>query len=162
MHLSIIAAVADDLAIGQNNRLLCHIPGDLARFKAITTGHPVIMGRKTFNSLPNAPLPLRRNIILTHSPESLPSGCEGVSSLQQALDLVHDENDVFIIGGAQIYTMTLPLVQNMFLTELHSTFPNADAFFPCYNPAEWLETFREDHESTEQHPSFSFVNLIRK
>jgi dihydrofolate reductase len=162
MLLSIIAAVADDLAIGQDNQLLCHIPGDLKRFKTITTGHPIIMGRKTFESLPVTPLLLRRNIILTHTPNSLPSGCEGVETPQQAMELIQSEEETFVIGGAQIYSIFLPFVQTMYLTEIHSTFPKADAFFPSFNPSEWIETFREDHDSSDSHPSFSFVNLIRK
>ena len=93
--LSIIVAVADDLAIGKDNGLLCHIPGDLKRFKELTTGHTVIMGRKTLESLPNGPLPNRRNIVITHRPETLPEGCVSASSLDEAIAKSAEDDEIF-------------------------------------------------------------------
>lgn len=127
--LSIIVAIANNMAIGNNNQLLCHISDDLKRFKALTSGHPVIMGRKTFDSLPKKPLPNRRNIVLTRDPNFNHLGIEVVSSVEQALSILPAETETFIIGGATVYEQFLPYVEKLYVTWIHKDFV-ADTFFP--------------------------------
>lgn len=128
-NLSIIVAVARNYAIGKDNDLIWHISDDLKRFKALTSGHPVIMGRNTWNSLPRRPLPKRRNIVLSHDDTFSPEGAEVARSLQAALDLVHDEDESFVMGGAAIYRLFLPLVRSIYVTWVWNDF-DADVFFP--------------------------------
>ena len=161
--LSIIVAVADDLAIGKDNGLLCHIPGDLKRFKKLTTGHTVIMGRKTLESLPNGPLPNRRNIVITHHPETLPDGCVSAVSLDDAIAKGAEDDETFIIGGGQIYSQAIEKADMLYLTRIHSAFPDAATFFPKYDATNYDEVFCERHEPSEKCKyAFSFVNLKRK
>ena len=161
--ISIIVAVADDLAIGKDNGLLCHIPGDLKRFKELTTGHTVIMGRKTLESLPNGPLPNRRNIVITHSPETLPEGCVSAVSLDDAIAKGAEDDEIFIIGGGQIYSQAIAKADMLYLTCIHSAFPDADTFFTEYNASDYDEVFCERHEPSEKCKyAFSFVNLKKK
>ena len=165
MTLSIIAAIAKNFAIGRKNDLLYHMPNDMKRFKQITTGHTVIMGKNTFASFPKRPLSNRRNIVLA-LPHEVPEdreGAEWVNSLQQAFDLCRDEEEVFIIGGAYVYGQTLPLADRLYLTIIDDEPEDADAFFPVVNFEEWEETFREEHSADERHAKpFCFVNLNRK
>ena len=128
-NLSIIVAMAQNQAIGKDNDLLWHISDDLRRFKSLTSGHPVIMGRNTWNSLPRRPLPKRRNIVLTHNEMFNDDGAEVAHSLQAALDLVCDEEESFVIGGAEIYRQFIPFVHKIFVTWVWQDF-EADAFFP--------------------------------
>lgn len=107
--ISIIVAIAQENAIGRNNQLLCHLSDDLKRFKRLTSGHTVIMGRNTFDSLPNGPLPNRTNIVLTSRPQSLPEGCIAVKSLEEAIACAEADEELFIIGGASVYQQALPL-----------------------------------------------------
>ena len=141
-NLSIIVAIAQNNAIGKDNDLLWHISDDLKRFKALTSGHPVIMGRNTWNSLPRRPLPKRRNIVLTHDISFADEGAEVAHSLQHALDLVCDEKESFIIGGAAIYTLFLPFVQRLYVTHVWHDF-EADVFFPAID----LSLFNKISES---------------
>lgn len=128
-NLSIIVAIAQNNAIGKDNDLLWHISDDLRRFKSLTSGHPVIMGRNTWNSLPRRPLPKRRNIVLTHDHSFADEGAEVAHSMQAALDMVAFEEESFIIGGAEIYRQFLPLVGKIYVTWVWKDF-EADAFFP--------------------------------
>ena len=161
--ISIIVAVADDLAIGKDNGLLCHIPGDLKRFKELTTGHTVIMGRKTLESLPNGPLPNRRNIVITHRPETLPEGCVPAVSLDDAISKGAEDDEIFIIGGGQIYSQAIAKADMLYLTRIHSAFPDADTFFPEYDAADYDEVFYERHEPSEKYKySFSFIYLKKR
>lgn len=128
-NLSIIVAVADNNAIGKDNDLLWHISDDLKRFKALTSGHAVIMGRNTWNSLPRRPLPKRRNIVMTHDPSFIADGVEVAHSLQDVISLVRDEDEAFVMGGAEIYRQFLPFAQKLYVTHVHSYF-DADVFFP--------------------------------
>ena len=132
-NLSIIVAIAQNQAIGRNNDLIWHISDDLKRFKLLTSGHPVIMGRKTWDSLPKKPLPKRRNIVLTHDPDFHPEGAEVAHTVQQAMDLVHDEEETFIMGGAAIYNLFLPFTQRLYVTWVYEQF-EADVFFPIIDP----------------------------
>ena len=157
MNLSIIVAVATNNAIGRNNDLIWHISDDLKRFKKITSGHSIIMGRKTFDSIGRA-LPKRRNIIISRQENLVIEGVEIVNSLKKALELTKDETEVFIIGGGTIYAEALPLANKLYLTEVHSN-PEADVFFPEINCKQWKETFRENCSSDDY--SYSFVDLER-
>jgi len=140
-NLSIIVAVAQNMAIGKDNDLLWHISDDLKRFKALTSGHSVIMGRRTFDSLPRKPLPRRRNIVLTHdnafrfdAPPSATGTVEVAHSLPQVLDMVADEEETFVIGGAAVYKLFLPFVSRLYVTWVYKDF-EADVFFPTIDPS---------------------------
>ena len=160
--ISIIAAVASNLAIGYQNKLLYWLPNDLKRFKALTTGHTIIMGRKTFESLPKGALPNRRNVVLTRSQITF-TGADVYSSLQEALVSCTPEEDVYIIGGASVYKEALPLADCLCLTEIEDTPKQADAFFPQFSREEWKETFREEHDPDEKHAHpYCIVDYVRQ
>ena len=157
--ISIIAAVARNRAIGYENKLIYWLPNDLKRFKALTTGHTIIMGRNTFLSLPKGALPNRRNIVLTRSQKTFP-GCDVYASLEDALAHCDKDEDVYIIGGASVYRQALPLADRLCLTEINDTPEKADTFFPPYD--DWKEVSREDHEKDERHEyAYSFVDYIK-
>ena len=128
MILSIIVAVASDGAIGRANDLLWHLPADLKRFKELTTGHTILMGRKTFESLPRGPLPNRRNIIISRSLPTQP-GAEVYPTIQQAMEACTSDEEVFIIGGGEIYRQLLPNTERIYLTRVQASFPDAEVFF---------------------------------
>nr|APO30046.1 Dihydrofolate reductase [uncultured bacterium] len=128
--ISIIAAIADDNAIGKNNKLLWRLPADMRRFKDLTTGHAVIMGRKTFESLPKGPLPNRKNVVLTTLPEAGFVNCFGCESMGSALDICEKEDEIFILGGALVYRQALRIADKMYITRVHGEFKDADTFFP--------------------------------
>jgi dihydrofolate reductase len=158
--ISIIVAIANKNAIGQNNDLLTYIPNDLKRFKELTTGHPIIMGRKTFDSLPKGALPNRRNIVISRNEQLVINGVEVVHSPEEALKLCTDEPEVFIIGGATIYKAFLPKADKLYLTLIDKTFDNADTFFPEINEVDWKETYREEVINDEKADvNYTFVNL---
>ena len=162
MILSLIAVIGKNNEIGVKGGLLAHLPADLKHFKEITSGHTVIMGRKTFKSLPKGPLPNRRNIVISRNPDLQIPGVEMVSSLDQALLKVMDEKEVFIIGGAQIYNQSLSIADRLYLTKLHNGFPEADAFFPEINYSEWRLTATETHPADEKNPyPFTFADYER-
>ena len=157
--ISIIAAVARNRAIGYENKLIYWLPNDLKRFKVLTTGHTIIMGRNTFLSLPKGALPNRRNIVLTRSQKTFP-GCDVFASLEDALAHCDKDEDVYIIGGASVYRQALPLADRLCLTEINDTPEKADTFFPPYD--DWKEVSREDHEKDERHEyEYSFVDYIK-
>ncbi len=156
--INIIAAVAENGAIGYKNKLLYWLPNDLKRFKALTTGHTIVMGRKTFDSLPKGALPNRRNVVISRTVTSLP-GCDVYPTLEEALHSCRDE-DAYIIGGASVYEQALPLADRLCLTLVHHTPEQADAFFPPFD--DWTEAWREDHDIDEKHSqSYSFVDYVR-
>lgn len=140
MTLSIIVAVAANNAIGKDNDLLWHLPGDLKRFKETTTGHAIIMGKNTFHSLPNGALPNRRNIVVS-STLVPPDGVERYSTLQGALEAVAEEEEVFIIGGAQLYAAALPLADKIYFSRVEKGFPEADTYFPEFDLTEWTPSY---------------------
>ena len=157
--ITIIAAVAENRAIGFENKLLYWLPNDLKRFKALTTGHTILMGRKTFDSLPKGALPNRRNVVISRSVTEIP-GCDVYPTLESALSSCKEE-DVFIIGGASIYEQAMTLADRLCLTIIHDTPEKADAFFPTYDDG-WKETVREDHDTDEKHNyKYSFVDYMR-
>jgi dihydrofolate reductase len=153
-HLTIIVATDTQRGIGINNRLPWHLPEDLAFFKRTTSGHPIIMGRKTFDSI-GRPLPNRRNIVITRNPDWRHDGVEAVTSLEAAAKLVGD-TEAFIIGGAQIYVEALPRVDRLIVTEIGKAF-NCDAFFPQIDPLQWKEVSRERYHSEQNGFDFAFI-----
>lgn len=159
MTTSIIVAIAKNNAIGKDNKLLWYLPNDLKHFKEVTTGHTVIMGRKTFDSV-GKPLPKRRNIVVTRQPITI-EGCEVVSSIEAALALCAGEEEVFIVGGAEIYRQALHLTNRIYLTRVDQDF-DGDTFFPKLDPKEWEEKEREDFEPDEKNKyHYSFITLER-
>ena len=141
--LTLIVAVARNGIIGRDNTLPWHLPEDLKHFKALTTGHPIVMGRKTWESL-GRPLPGRHNIVVTHDAAYYAAGATVVNSLEDALRLVNGAEELFVIGGAEIYRLALPLADRLQLTELDADF-TGDTHFPDFNRSKWRETQRERH-----------------
>lgn len=161
MHISIIVAIAKNYAIGFENKLLYWLPNDLKRFKALTTGHTIIMGRRTFESLPKGALPNRRNIVLSRQDIEFPAA-ERYPSLESALAQCRDDEEVFIIGGASVYRDALPLADKLYITHIDDTPEAADAFFPEIDPSVWKETGREAHPTDEKHLyPYQFVDYRR-
>lgn len=135
-NLSMIAAIGENFELGYQNQLLCHLPADLKYFKEKTLGCPVIMGDRTWESLPKKPLPNRRNIVITLDKDAIFHDCEVVHSIEDAMELVRDEKESFIIGGATIYSLFIGLIGKLYLTRIHSNF-TADVYFPRINENEW-------------------------
>jgi dihydrofolate reductase len=160
-NISIIVAIAENFAIGLNNQLLFHLPDDLKRFKKITTGKALIMGKRTLYSLPKAPLPNRRNIVVTDIPGETFPGCESAYSIDEAIKMAENEPEAFIIGGGMIYRQFYPLAGKLYLTLVHQEM-KADTFFPVINYAEWAETGREDLFDEQNGFSYSYLDLVRK
>jgi dihydrofolate reductase len=159
MIVTIVVAIAENYAIGKNNQLLWHMPADLKHFKNITTGHTVIMGRKTYDSV-GKPLPNRRNIIVTRQEIKI-EGCQVVNSIEEALALCADQQEVFIVGGAEIYKLAMSKTDRIYLTIIHHSF-DADTLFPEIDYMEWKETAREDHQPDEKNKfPYSFITLER-
>lgn len=157
--VNIIAAVARNRAIGFQNKLIYWLPNDLKRFKALTTGHTIIMGRNTFLSLPKGALPNRRNVVLSRTQTDFP-GCDTYSSLEEALNNCTPDEDIYIIGGAAVYQQALAIADRLCLTEIDDIPEQADAFFPDYS--EWKEAWREEHKKDEKHEhDFAFVDYTK-
>jgi len=158
--LTIIAAVAKNNALGKDNKLIWHLPADLKRFKNVTLGHHVIMGRKTFESL-GKPLPNRINIIITRDSNYTAEGCIVTNSLTQALDAAKDDTDPFILGGAEIYKQALEFADVLDLTIVHHEF-DADVFFPEIDLTVWKETSRKSFKADDKNKyDYSFVKYSR-
>ena len=161
--LSIIASIAEDNAIGKDRQLLWHLPNDMKRFKQLTTGHAIIMGRKTFESLPNGALPNRKNIVLTTLPEAGFVNCFPCESMKDALELCENEEEVFIIGGALVYRQALAKADKMYITRVGATFPDADTFFPVVDWSQWEEVEHQLFPADEKHAyPYSFHTYVRK
>jgi dihydrofolate reductase len=160
--ISIIVAIAENYAIGKNNDLLWHISADLQRFKQITAGHTVIMGKNTFFSLPKRPLKNRRNIVISDNRTDHFEGCEMAYSVEEALRICDDHRENFIIGGASIYRQFFPYAGKLYITRVHKSF-EADTFFPEISPGEWHITEKEDITDDSQNDfSYSFIIYQRK
>lgn len=156
-----VVAAAENNALGKDNDLLWHLPDDFKRFRQITTGHPIIMGRKTFESLPKM-LPNRTHVIITRQKDYKPEGCIVVDSLEKALALYPKNEDVFIIGGGEIFKIAMPLTDVVELTRVHANF-DADTFFPELNPDEWQLSGSEFHPKDERHAyDFTFETYTKK
>lgn len=162
--LSIIVATDQNNLIGKDNDMPWHIPGDLKRFKALTTGHTIVMGRKTYESLPKRPLPNRYHIVISRQQHLQMEGCELLHSLDEVVERFaqQDSEEVFVIGGAEIYTALLPYVQRLYLTRIHAAF-EGDTYFPAIKNEEWqlVESLKE--EVSESNPyAYTFSVLERQ
>lgn len=162
MQVSLIAALDRNFAIGKGNALPWHLPDDLKRFKALTLGKPILMGRKTAESLGRA-LPKRRNLVLTRSGRVPFDGMQAVASVDEAMDVAgRDGVELCIIGGGELYALALPLATHMHLTFVDIEVEGADAFFPRFDARAWRETAREAHPADTTHPvAFEFVDYAR-
>ena len=159
--ITIIAAAASNNALGKDNQLIWHLSNDLKRFKKLTSGNAIIMGRKTFESFPKA-LPNRNNIIITRDTNYTANNAVITHSLSEALTHVKEDEIPFIIGGGEIYKQTMDLAHRIELTRVHHNF-EADTFFPDIDPTIWKEVKREDHFKDEKHPyDFSYITYERK
>ena len=159
-RLSLIAALAENRVIGRDNALPWRLPADLKRFRRLTTGHAVVLGRKNYESI-GRPLPDRRNIIVTRNRAYAAPGCDVVHSLEAALQLAANDSEIFIIGGAELYQQTLSRADRLYLTLVHATVAG-DTFFPAFHAGDWREVERERHAADAQHAyAFSFVTYER-
>ena len=150
--ISLIAAIGKNNELGKNNTLLWHLPADLKHFREITSLHAVIMGRKTFESI-GKPLPNRRNIVITRDADYKKEGVEVVHSLSGALDKIPDKNEeIFVIGGAEIYKQTMPIADKLYITHVGAEDRDADAFFPEIIPVVWNEISHTEHKKDEKNP----------
>lgn len=149
--VSIVVAVSKNNAIGRNNELIYWLPNDLKRFKAITSGHTIIMGRKTFESLPKGALPNRRNIVLSTNPDINFAGAEKFADLQTAIAACKEEKEIFIIGGASVYQQAISVCDKIYLTQVEDITEGADAFFPIIDENEWKKIGSEPHPIDEKH-----------
>ena len=161
--IHIIVAVDKNLAIGNQNKLLFWLPNDLKRFKELTTGNTIIMGRNTFLSLPKGALPNRRNIVLSTRKDASFPGAETYASLEEAIKACKEDEKIYIIGGASVYKQALPLADVLCITEIDAEAPKADTYFPTIDPSIWKENSRESHPKDEKHAhSYAFVEYIRR
>lgn len=161
MTLSLIAAIANNNVIGGKNQLLWHLPADLTFFKQTTMGKPIIMGRKTFESI-GKPLPGRENIIITRNATYKAEGCLVVNSLQEALSNLTPTNEAFVIGGAELYKQAITMADKLYITNVFATF-DGDAFFPAIDTNEWVLEKEERHYADEKNKfSYSFCTYIKK
>lgn len=161
MKINIIAAVARNRAIGYNGDMVYFIKEDLSRFRQLTTGHTVIMGRRTFHSLPKGALPNRRNIVLSRTETNFP-GCDVYTSLSEALKYIADNEEAFIIGGASLYKEGLAVANRLYLTEIDAVPPHADVFFPEYDDGTWQIETKEERPATADTPAYTYVDYVRR
>lgn len=159
--LTLIAATSTNNALGKDNQLVWHLPDDFKRFKTLTSGHYIIMGRKTFESFPK-PLPNRIHLIITRQKDyQVPDGCIVVPSLEKAVEISPKNEEVFIIGGGEIYKQSIDIADKVELTRVHTSV-EADTFFPEINPEKWDIIFEEHHEKDEKHAfDFTFQTFIK-
>ena len=163
MTISIIVAISLNRAIGNKNKLLYWLPNDLRRFKTLTTGNTIIMGRKTFESLPKGALPNRRNVVISTQKGLQYPGAEVYPSLEDALLSCDNDSAVFLIGGESVYKQAMELANRLYLTEIQDYPAEADAFFPEIDKQVWKETKREVHTIDEEHRyPYTFIDYCRK
>lgn len=161
--IAIIVALDEKNGIGRNGDLLCHLPNDLKHFKQITTGQTIIMGRRTFESLPKGALPNRTNIVITSDAAENYPGCIVVRSVEEALTHSKEGEKIFIIGGGRLYRSTLHLADQLYLTRIHHIFTDADTYFPEIDFSEWELTERETHAADEKHRyGYTFLTYTLK
>ena len=160
-NISIIVAIAENRAIGLDNKLLWHISEDLKRFKKLTTGHTMIMGRNTFLSLPNGPLPRRRHIVISDVPGEAFDGCEMARSIEEAVKMAGETDECFVIGGGMVYAQFLPVAGKLYLTRVHHSF-EADTFFPEIDFTQWEANSSEtvDAGGKNQYPH-TYIEFVR-
>ncbi|CAM4334569.1 dihydrofolate reductase [Flavobacterium terrigena] len=159
--LTLIAATSTNNALGKDNQLVWHLPDDFKRFKSLTSGHYIIMGRKTFESFPK-PLPNRTHVIITRQKNyEVPEGCVVVPSLEKAIEVCPKNDEVYIIGGGEIYKQSIDIADKVELTRVHTNV-EADTFFPEIDPKKWNVVFEEHHEKDEKHAfDFTFITYLR-
>jgi len=162
--ISIIVAVAENYAIGKKGDLLCHMPADLKHFKTITSGHTVMMGERTFLSLPKHPLPNRRNIVLTDVKGKTFEGAETVYSIEDLRLKIEDLNEeAFVIGGGMVYKQAMAFADKLYITHIHHSWPDADTFFPEIDQKVWKQLSAERHSADENNPfDYTFAEYVRK
>lgn len=161
--ISIIVAIAENYAIGKKGDLLCHLPADLKHFKEITSGKTVLMGERTFYSLPKHPLPNRRNIVLTDVKGKTFEGAEAVYSLEELCAKVQGEEEAFVIGGGMVYRQMMPIADKLYITHIHHSWEDADTFFPEIKEDEWKLISSEEHKADEKNPyDFTFCTYNRR
>ena len=162
MIVSLIVAMDEEGGIGKDSRLPWHLRDDLRRFKRLTMGHHLIIGRKTYESI-GRPLPGRTNLILTRNPHYNPEGCLVAHSLPQALDMAEarDESEAFVIGGGEVFTQALPIADRIYLTQVHAR-SGCDVFFPTFDDQSWIEEQRSFHPSDEENDYSSTFRFLRR
>ena len=167
--ISIIVAVAENYAIGKKGDLLCHMPADLKHFKTITSGHTVMMGERTFLSLPKHPLPNRRNIVLTDVQGKTFEGAETVYSIDEMIELVEgqkskvESDEAFVIGGGMVYRQMMERADKLYITHIHHSWEDADTFFPVIDPKIWKQISAERHSADENNPyDYTFAEYGRR
>ena len=160
-NISIIVAIAENRAIGKDNKLLWQLSDDLKRFKKLTTGHTLIMGRNTFLSLPNGALPNRRHIVISDQAGESFAGCEMAGSIEESVQLAGTDEECFVIGGGMIYKQFLPLAGKLYLTQVHASF-DADTFFPEIDFSQWKSLLSEEVDSGERNQyKHSYTEFVR-
>ena len=161
--ISIIVAIAENYAIGKQGGLLCHLPEDLKHFKTITSGSTVIMGERTFYSLPKHPLPNRRNIVITDQAGKTFDGAEAAYSIEDAVRLVKGDEEAFVIGGGMVYRQFMAIADKLYITHIHHSWEDADTFFPVIEPSTWRKVSEEMHLADEKNPfDYTFTEYLRK
>ena len=160
--ISIIVAIAENYAIGKKGDLLCHMPSDLKHFKEITSGRTVLMGERTFLSLPKHPLPNRRNIVLTDVKGKTFEGAETVYSLDELVAKVGNDEEAFVIGGGMVYRQMMERADKLYITHIHHSWDDADTFFPVIDPKIWKQISAEKHFADENNPyDYTFAEYAR-
>ena len=161
--MNLIVAISENNAIGKSGDLLCHLPNDLKYFKQLTTDATVVMGKNTFLSLPRRPLPNRRNIVLTRDTAFAYENTEVAHSIEELRLMLHEQENVFIIGGGKVYEQFLPIVDKLYITHIHHSWEDADTFFPAINPAVWQCISEERHDIDERHAyAYTFAIYTKK
>ena len=161
--ISIIVAIAENYAIGKKGDLLCHLPADLKHFKTITSGHTVMMGERTFLSLPKHPLPNRRNIVLTDVKGKTFEGAETVYSIDEMVNCINGEEEAFVIGGGMVYRQMMERADKLYITHIHHSWEDADTFFPETKECEWKLLSAEKHLADENNPyDYTFAEYGRR
>lgn len=161
--MNLIVAISENNAIGKSGDLLCHLPNDLKYFKQLTTDATVVMGKNTFLSLPRRPLPNRRNIVLTRDTAFAYENTEVAHSIEELRLMLHEQENVFIIGGGKVYEQFLPIVDKLYITHIHHSWEDADTFFPAINPAVWQCISEERHDIDERHAyAYTFAVYTKK
>ncbi|MFC2112417.1 dihydrofolate reductase [Bacteroidota bacterium] len=159
--ISIIVAIAENYAIGRNNELLWHIPGDMKRFKRITVGHKIIMGKLTYESLPYRPLKDRTNIVISDIPGDTYEGAVMAYSIEEAMQHCSPDEECFVIGGGMVYRQFMPLADKLYITWVHKKF-EADTFYPEIDPGTWEEIEREEGEDGGLDFNYTYVTYLRR
>ena len=161
--ISIIVAIAENYAIGKKGDLMCHMPADLKHFKEVTSGHTVMMGERTFLSLPKHPLPNRRNIVLTDVRGKTFEGAETVYSIDEMVQLVNGDEEAFVIGGGMVYRQMMERADKLYITHIHHSWADADTFFPEIDPKIWKQLSAERHSADENNPyDYTFAEYGRR